>query len=104
MVVVPMRTFPLRDDAGRIFAFEIPAQLFGWRLAKRLLAIPGISDGRPRRWGVGPPDVHIRFRYRGQECVVWEPYGDNSRWWIGPDDETAPHVPLDELERAIAAS
>jgi hypothetical protein len=99
-----MRTFPIKDSGGQVFAFEIRAQLFGWRLARRLRNITGVSDVRPRRWWVGSPDVHIRFRYHGRECIVGEPYGDNSRWWIGPDDENAQHIPLDELERAIAAS
>jgi hypothetical protein len=48
--------------------------------------------------------VHIRFRYHDRECIVCEPYGDNSRWWIGPADEGAPHIPVAELERAIALS
>src|SRR5215467_12373402 len=97
-----MRTFPIKDDAGHVFAFEIRAQLFGWRLAHRLRDIPGVSDVRPRRSWVGSPEVRIRFQYQGHECVVWEPYGDSSRWWIGPDDKNAPHVPLDEIEEAIA--
>jgi hypothetical protein len=61
-------------------------------------------DVRPRKWWVGSPDVHIRFRYHDREYIVWEPWGDNSRWWIGPDDENAPHFPLDELERALSRS
>jgi hypothetical protein len=99
-----MRTFPIKDDTGQVFAFEIRARLFGWRLARRLRVIPGVSDVRPRKLWVGSPDVHVRFQYHGREYIVWEPYGDNSRWWIGPEDETAPHVPLDDLERAIARS
>lgn len=97
-----MHTFPIKDEDGTVFAFEIDAPLLGWRLARRLRAAPGVSDVRPRRWWVGSPDVHIRFRYRGREYVVVEPHGDSSRWWVGPDGEKAPHMPLDELERAIA--
>ncbi len=99
-----MHTFPIKDSAGRVFAFEIEAQFIGWRLARRLRDITGVSNVRPRKWWVGSPDVHIRFQYHGRECIVWEPFGDNSRWWIGPDDENAPFVPLDELESAIARS
>jgi len=99
-----MRTFPIKDDAGQVFAFEIRARLFGWRLAKRLRDTPGVSNVRPRKWWVGSTDVHIRFQYQGREYIVLEPWGDSSRWWIGPEDRTAPHVPLDELERAIARS
>ena len=97
-----MRTYPIRDDAGMLVAFEVNAPLFGRRLARVLRQIDGVTDVRRRRWWVGSPDVHIRFQYRGREYVVWEPFGDNSRWWIGPDDDDAAHMPLDELERAVA--
>ena len=60
-----MRTFPIKDDTGHVFAFEIRAQLFGWRLAHRLRDIPGVSDVRPRRLWVGSPDVLIRFQDQG---------------------------------------
>jgi hypothetical protein len=99
-----MRTFPITDNGGTVFAFEIPAQFLGLRLARRLRDVSGVSDVRPRKWRVGSADVHIRFRYHDREYIVWEPYGDNSRWWIGPDDENAPHIPLDQLERAISRS
>jgi hypothetical protein len=96
-----MHTFPITDDGGTVFAFEIPAQFLGWRLARRLRDVAGISDVRPRRWWVGSPDVHIRFLYHDREFIVLEPYGDSSRWWIGPDDVSVPHIPLDDLERVI---
>ena len=70
--------------------------------ARRLRDIPDVSDVRPRKWWVGSTEVHIRFRYHDREYIVWEPNGDNSRGWIGPDDENAPHIPLDDLERALS--
>ena len=99
-----MRTYPIRDDGGVLFAFEVDAQPFGRRLVRVLLQIDGVTDVRPRRNWTGSPDVHIRFLYRGREYVVWEPVGDNSRWWIGPDDTDTKHLPLDELERAIGGA
>jgi hypothetical protein len=97
-----MRTYPIKDASGKTLAFEIDAQLIGWKLARALREIEGVSDVRPRRWWVGAPDVHVRFVYRGREYIAWEPWGDNSRWWIGPDDTDAPYEGVDELERAIA--
>lgn len=73
-----MRTYPIKDDPEVIFAFEIDAPLLGSRVAKLLRRIDGVSDVRCRKWWVGSPDVHIRFRYRGLE-----------------------HVSLAELERAL---
>ena len=99
-----MRTYPIRSAGGVLYAFEVDAQLLGRRLARVLRQIEGVTDVRPRRWWIGSPDIRIRFRYRGREYVVWEPFGDNSRWWIGPDDDDAAHLPLDELERAVAGA
>jgi hypothetical protein len=97
-----MWTHPLTDKAGVTYAFEVRALLFGRRFAARLQRINGVSDVRPRRRWVGSSDVHIRFCYHGRECLVWEPFGDNSRWWIGPEDSESPHVSIVELEQAVA--
>ena len=97
-----MRTYPIRDEAGITFAFEALALLFGRRFARKLETIDGVSNVRPRRRWVGLPDVHIQFSYRGRECIAWEPYGDSSRWWIGPENTEPPHWDLSELEKAVA--
>ena len=34
-----------------------------------------------------PEDVHVKFKYRNKNMIVWEPYGDNSRYWIGTEQE-----------------
>jgi hypothetical protein len=86
-----------------LFAFEIDARPLGRRLASVLDRIDGVSAVHRRRWWSGSPDVHVRFQYCGREYLVWEPHGDSSRWWIGPDDDTAEHVSLADVERAVAA-
>ena len=44
-----------------------------------------------------------RFKYHGEPFVVWEPYGDSSRYWIGPDqNDPAKIVDVGPLEGAIA--
>ena len=97
-----MRTYPIQDDAGVLFAFEVRALLLCGRFASKLGRLPGVSDVRPRRRFAGSSDVHIRFLYRGRAFIVWEPYADNSRWWIGPEDSSPPHSSIAELERAVA--
>jgi hypothetical protein len=39
-------------------------------------------------------DVHVRFRHLGQAYIVWEPFGDSSRYWIGPEQgpESSPEI------------
>lgn len=98
-----MRTYPIYDEAGVMFAFEIGNAVFARRFAAVLRGIAGVSNVRPRRFWVGCPDVHIRFCYYDREYIVWEPWGDSSRWWIGPDDDEAPSESAADLERAIAA-
>src|SRR5262245_26065966 len=68
----PMRTYPIRNEAGVLFAFEIDAPLLGRRLARVLAGVAGVSDVRRRRWWRGSPDVHIRFRYHEREFIVSE--------------------------------
>ena len=41
-------------------------------------------------------DVHIKFKFHEKEFVVWEPFGDNSRYWIGPEDKQS-HVDIKGL-------
>lgn len=40
--------------------------------------------------------IHVWFSFRGVGCVVAEPYGDSSRYWIGPEGDAL--VDLTELE------
>jgi hypothetical protein len=99
-----MRTYPIKDAEGTMIAFEVNAQLFGWKLARALRGIDGVVDVRPRKWWAGSPEVHIRFMYLGREYLVWEPFGDNSRWWVGPEDTATPHPGIVGLERAVAVT
>jgi hypothetical protein len=96
-----MRTYPLRNDDGLMFAFEIE-HIGVRRVAEVLRRIEGVADVRPRTLFARPPDVRIRFTYRGTDCMVWEPFGDNSRLWIGPYEDRVRNVSMDEIERTMA--
>jgi hypothetical protein len=96
-----MRTYPIRDDAGVLYAFEVRAQILGRRLAHLIEQVAGVSEVRRRRWWVGSRDIHIRFRYLGRDFIVYEPFADNSRWWIGPEDASEEHVSIADIERAV---
>lgn len=83
-----MRTFPAMTSAdGRLIAFEIENAYAGPFVVARLLSrAEGVTDVARRRAFSSDSEVHVRFKYFGHPCVVWEPYGDNSRYWIGPED------------------
>lgn len=83
-----MKTYPAKTSPdGRPVAFEVENAYIGSAAVARLLqTAEGASEVKRRRIFSGDGDVHVRFKYRGHPCIVWEPYGDNSRYWIGPED------------------
>ena len=99
-----MKTFPIADEkTGRLVGFEIEnAYISPSTVASVLSGVNGVSEVRRRRAFGTWDEVHIRFRYRDAECVVWEPFGDNSRYWIGQKDSAKP-VDVGEIERAFIA-
>jgi hypothetical protein len=45
-------------------------------------------------------EIHIWFIYLNRECVVIEPFGDNSRYWIGPKNPEE-EFDISRLEQAF---
>jgi hypothetical protein len=96
-----MKTWPIVDDQGKLVAFEVSIMSISLARITRLLTSLGASDFCKRR-PFSYDEVHIAFVYRGASYVVWEPFGDNSRYWIGPADK-APERPEDlaRIEKAF---
>lgn len=86
-----MRTYPLYNDQGKLVAFEV-SSLLSRRLARRVAAsIPGarIVSSKLRE------DQFCEFEIAGAKFAIEEPFGDNSRFWVGPVNELA----IDAVER-----
>lgn len=83
-----MQTYPIMDKQGlRPFAFEIENVYVGpGTIGRLLMQVDGVADVRVRRLFGKWEDVHVWFKYRNRDYVVLEPFGDNSRYWIGPKD------------------
>src|SRR5437867_10158615 len=81
---IQMTVYDIKDEHGRIFAFEVPN--FGRHRAARLVArIPGAAVLRAQRhFQFFSTDEFCEFQLEGQRFVVMEPWGDSSRYWIGP--------------------
>ena len=76
-----MRTYPILRDDDHLLAFEITSVWITFHsLHKLLRSIEGVTDVRRNIWN----DDRFTFSYRGVSCVVHEPWGDSSRYWIGP--------------------
>jgi len=52
------------------------------RIFRVLQATEGVADVK-RNWF---SEAHITFNYRGEPFVINEPWGDSSRYWVGPQD------------------
>jgi hypothetical protein len=81
-----MKTYALRDTEGRTLAFEVSNLLLGRRAVVRIVrTVPGVRITKePRRWRLSNDEDFCEFELAGVRFVVSEPYGDNSRYWIGP--------------------
>jgi hypothetical protein len=81
-----MKVHDLIDKEGRIFAFEVSNMFFSRRrLCKLVGSIPGVLILKvpgPRSYFKGEEEF-CEFEICGQKFVAWEPFGDNSRYWIG---------------------
>ena len=80
-----MRTYPLHDAQGQLVAFEV-SSLLGRRLARRVIAAfpcANIVSSSLRE------DQFCEFEIAGIRFAIEEPFGDNSRYWIGPLDGIA---------------
>ena len=79
-----MKVYDLKDKNGRVFAFEVNNFLLGRRgVGKVVRTIPGARITRAPRLFSGD-DEFCEFEVEGKVFVAWEPWGDNSRYWIGP--------------------
>ncbi len=94
-----MRTYPLTDDSGAIYAFEVGNAFLSPREVARLVrASLGASITAGPQGYTSANDMRLRFHYAGTEFEVIEPFGDNSRYWIGPAGDKPTRVPeIDDL-------
>lgn len=81
-----MKTYPIFRPDGSLRGFEITSSWFTFRpMLKLLRSVPGVTDVR-RNWF---KDDRVTFKFHGKAAVVNEPWGDNSRYWVGLEDPDA---------------
>lgn len=81
-----VKTYGVKDEEGRVVAFEVPNFLVGRRGVCRIVrTISGVRlIKEPRRWRLVADDEFCEFEVEGVRFVAFEPFGDSSRYWIGP--------------------
>ena len=76
-----MTVYDVRDSGGRLFAFEV-SSIVGRRGVVRVIErIPSVRSVKRVRG-----EEFCEFEVDGVNYVVLEPFGDNSRYWIGPKE------------------
>jgi hypothetical protein len=100
-----MRTFEIHsDDDGYFVAFEIEnAYIRPKKVGEILSAVGGVTNVAVGKSSGESRDIRVAFNYLGIEYIVWEPYGDNSRYWIGPKqmDGNLSNIDITPLETAF---
>jgi hypothetical protein len=103
-----MKTHGIKDADGKEFAFEVNNFHLGHKGLCRLIArIPGcIVTRKPRRFTWSSEDEFCEFELEGIRFVASEPWGDSSRYWVGPKTQegTSPKwcVQVDEVRAAFS--
>ncbi len=85
-----MKTFPLIDQDGALSGFEIPSVYFltSASVSRFFARCPGVTVTKQRKLFERGNEVHAELILDGAKFIVWEPFGDNSRFWVGPSDES----------------
>lgn len=96
-----MRVYDICNAEGAVIAFEVPN--CGRHRAQRLVRrIPGATVVRcQRRFQVCSDEQFCEFELGGRRFLLWEPWNDNSRFWIGEEPARA-SAQLDRLRTAFA--
>ncbi|HSN21269.1 MAG TPA: hypothetical protein VLS49_11360 [Usitatibacter sp.] len=98
-----MRTFPTSTEQANRASFEVNNVLVSRRIAAKILKnVPNVSDVRLEGHFGGVNDIRVSFKYFGQDYVVWEPYGDNTRYWIGPRELSTTSRSIEEIQKAFS--
>lgn len=97
-----MKKFEIRDETGLIFAFEV-ANFGRHRAYKFVSKIPEVTIvKRQKHFQFTADDEFCEFELNGKRFVMWEPWGDNSRFWIGPNPPRW-RAEIDEVRNAFAS-
>jgi len=97
-----MDTFPItRSSKSRPYAFEVENAYITAGTAVRVLrTVPGVTNIQLRR-PFRQSQYLVAFAFADREYVVVEPFGDNSRFWIGPKEPELGEGDVTPIEEAF---
>lgn len=99
-----MRTFPVVNEGGQTVAFEVGNVLISpGQLHAILSRVSGVTNVRRREPFSGEANWLVRFEFSGRPYVVVEPFGDSSRYWVGPENSGDLGGDVEPLRAAVHA-
>ncbi len=96
-----MKTFPIyfNKNKSKVIAFEIENLYISNKKIVRLLkSLNGVSLVKLGKGFLSNSDVRAEFSYLGEQYIVYEPFGDNSRYWIGPKETDEKAIDIKAIE------
>ncbi len=97
-----MKTYTIKDNNGNPFAFEIDNVYISVRKLVNILgSLEGTGNIKTKKLFERHKENHIEFEYSGDPFVIWEPFGDNSRYWIGPKDTEKKSPKIKDIEEIL---
>jgi hypothetical protein len=97
-----METVPAARNESGALAFEIENVYASPRAIARVLGgVEEVSEVSWRSRLRSSNDVRVEFKYQDRDYVVWEPFGDNNRYWIGPRNPAESAADIAKLEDAF---
>jgi hypothetical protein len=95
-----VKTYPIKRPDGLLHAFEIGNAFISMGTIRRILSsIDGVSSlSRQFR-----SDDRLTFVFLGAPWIVNEPWGDSSRYWIGPADAENHSVDVGPIHNAFVS-
>ena len=96
-----MKTYPEFREDGSLHSFEVTSMWFTLRPIFGILrSVPGITEVK-RNWF---KDDRVTFKFHGEDGVVNEPWGDNSRYWVGLNSANEScELSIEPIEAAFSA-
>ena len=96
-----MKTYPIIRSDGTLRGFEIGVT---FTTLRQIMEILHSADGVSSVRRTAGSDDRLQFEYDGETCVLHEPFGDNSRYWIGPAFPENSTVDMRPLQKVFASS
>ena len=94
-----MNTVILAIDQGKIYSFSFENAYVTLGITRNILMNnPEISNIKLFRWSLTSGDKRITFRFRDIDYVIYEPFGDNSDYFVEPVDSKLGEVDLTDIQ------